>query len=176
MKTMLAMMVLFTSAVFAQDEAPELKELTNLRVKKDAMVKTAIAPILKDYVALLTEMKMKLGAKGDAAGAMAVQKELDSLKSASLSSATKKDSFIGEWTWANGVHMQMTADGKVKDKKTVIGTWECTDRDAGIYETTFTNNTSHELTLSKDGKTAEGKSIKGSAAMFIITRVMSRNN
>jgi hypothetical protein len=65
-------------ATYAQETA-EPGELTNVKAAYKDQLKTATEPIVKNHLQNLDELHKKLLAKGDAAGATAVQKEIASL-------------------------------------------------------------------------------------------------
>lgn len=145
--SIIALLFLCAFSGYAQDaDVQEPKELTALRAKKDAMVKKAIAPIMKDYASALNDMKKQLGAKGDAAGMMAVQKELDGLKDSMAAGAplSKEDDaekmLLGVWVCTGGSGkghiLNFNEDHSFGCNCGVPGSWSIKD---GLLEIKFNN-------------------------------------
>lgn len=78
--SVLTVALVTVTAVFAEDKPQEPARLTSMRNQKDKRVQAATVPILREYYDALDDLKKRLGASGDAAGALLVQKEMDTVK------------------------------------------------------------------------------------------------
>ena len=90
-KIILSMLMILALGVWSQDnqETSDPKELTQARTVFQNQMKVATSPVIQKYLQTLDALKKQLGGKGDAAGAMAVQKEMDSLKAEDKKDTTK---------------------------------------------------------------------------------------
>jgi hypothetical protein len=84
MKTLTAFFLLACAIAVCAEEAKESKdpaELAQVRNTFQTQMKAATTPIIQRYLQQLDALKKQLGGRGDIAGATAVQKEIDSIKS-----------------------------------------------------------------------------------------------
>lgn len=87
----------------AQVSSEDPVELCNTRAAYLQQMKVATDPIKMKYVQLLETLKKTLGAKGDVQGAVAVQKEIDSLNMPQLSPiGSRDDAKLIIWNQNNG--------------------------------------------------------------------------
>ena len=88
-----ALSVLLSAAFFfrAAAESPDPQELAAARIRYQQEVAQAVTPIKQKYALTLEGLKKALGAKGDAAGALAVQQEIDRLGVAQPANALRPD-------------------------------------------------------------------------------------
>ena len=146
---LLVITFLLPFAAFGQDETTEPKELTNLRAKKDKLVKDAIAPIMRDYVSALNDLKKQLGGKGNTAGMTAVQRELDLIpvavpRGASQLIADAEKMIVGHWDISID-RLEVNADHTMKTVTGFSGDWEIKDGQwVGTFKTGGSNG--HTLT------------------------------
>lgn len=97
------MFMFFAMSAWAGDETPkEFKEpieLMQARTAYQNQAKAVLDPIKQRYLVTLDTLKKQMGAKGDAEGAMAVQKEMETVKT--TDNKAKKDKFdiIGQWVY-----------------------------------------------------------------------------
>lgn len=122
MKRLIFAMMLFLALiinVWAEEnqEISDPKELVQARTTYKNQIKASDEPITRKYLQQLDEMKKRLGGKGDAAGAMAVQKEIDSLKNDSKEDKTsekklKISDFTGDYdvVASNGFRTVLTVN------------------------------------------------------------------
>lgn len=111
--------------------AADPPELTSVRVAYLKQIESATAPIRDKYLAYLESLKKELGAKGDLEGALAVQRELDSISSSSK--AAEGDRIV-VWNQNNGgkgdrgterINVILLLDGReVWSKKSIKVEWD----------------------------------------------------
>ena len=70
-----------SNLTMADNDAKEPAALTQARAAYQAQINAAVDPIKQKYIQQLDALKKQLGANGDIAGATAVQKEIDTVKS-----------------------------------------------------------------------------------------------
>ena len=160
--TVMAMMVAMVVSVmcFGQDEPSEPKKLTNMRGQYEKMVKAAVDPITRDYVDALTDLKKELGGKGDAAGAMAVQKEIDEVKEKLSVDSQRANMVVGDWIWSSGTPTHILANGKVVADNGFNGTWSYVAHN-NTYVIKWDRWATQEFVLSSDRAKMNGKHIAG---------------
>ncbi|MFA6293015.1 MAG: hypothetical protein WC637_14605 [Victivallales bacterium] len=90
---MVVLVAVCCEAALAQVNDKEPKDLTRARQTYLDKIKTATDPIRQRYIGELEKMKKALGTKGDAKGAMAVQKEIDLI----TQETTKRVTLEGQW-------------------------------------------------------------------------------
>lgn len=80
-KLLVLLAVVLMATVSAQDaqEPQDPKALVKAREDHQKELKRVSDPVTKDYLQTLEKLKRELGGNGDAAGAMAVQKEIDAV-------------------------------------------------------------------------------------------------
>ncbi len=112
-------LLLLVVSVWAQEPT----QLTNARTDYEKKVKQATLPLLKEYVAYLDNLKKALGTKGDAAGAMAVQNEIDRVAVDLPQKSRQVEKWEGCWEYSAGstVYIRRLEKGnlswKVKGEK-----------------------------------------------------------
>jgi hypothetical protein len=130
MKTLFVLVaILLTTVVFSQDEPKEPEALVKAREVYQKEVKRVTEPIIKDYLAKLDALKKELGGKGDAEGAMAVQKEIGALKEAQADpTEPKKDWIEGTWQYSaeGGTWYRDFKNGKCRVRREGRVAWEGT--------------------------------------------------
>lgn len=91
--THFALSVLLSTAFLfhAAGETPDPQELAAARVRYQQEVTQALTPIKQKYALTLEGLKKALGAKGDVAGALAVQQEIDRLGLAQPANALRPE-------------------------------------------------------------------------------------
>lgn len=103
----LALLLCLQARLRAGDEPAEL---ATARARYERDVEQATRPLKERYIQALEQIKRSLTFKGDLAGALAVQQEMEM-----LSSATNSSRLVGEWLcrFLNGAihHYKFEADG-----------------------------------------------------------------
>jgi uncharacterized protein (DUF2147 family) len=99
----LAMVVVGAMGAWAEDEKPkefkEPQELVQARTVYQNQSKIVLDPVRQRYLATLDMLKKQLGAKGDAEGAMAVQKEIEAIRPCDKPIKRSKEDIAGEWVY-----------------------------------------------------------------------------
>ena len=116
---------------FAQAAPKEPADLTALRSRFNAEIESAKKPIQERYIFQLQALLKALTMRGDLAGATAVQKELDLLKSPSGATTPSASRFAGtKWVLTSGTSViEFKPGGWWKDEwrgKTYGGSWKPT--------------------------------------------------
>jgi ABC-type glutathione transport system ATPase component len=161
-----AMMVGANGAV-AQEDSKEPKELVSARATYQNSVKAVVTPLTTKYIQQLEQLKKQLGAKGDAEGAMVVQKEIESLSAEKTEVSVIGESgkgksgiatkVLGRWMWA-GVECEIKKDGTITGR---AGTWKIEDGKLVITA----KGMNHTLSFDGDGNLA-GKRQDGSHVLL----------
>jgi hypothetical protein len=98
-----SMLMVFAMAVWAEDENPkefkEPKELMQARTAYQNQAKAVLDPVKQRYLVTLDSLKRQFGAKGDAEGAMAVQKEIETVKADKKPDRIDKYDITGQWVY-----------------------------------------------------------------------------
>lgn len=99
----------------------EPKELALARTAYQNQAKVVLDPVKQKYLATLDALKKQLGSKGDATGAMSVQKEIDSLKTESSDSKVADHSLkiikATYGTKTNSVNVTKCLNSLIKNNK-----------------------------------------------------------
>lgn len=114
--------------------AADPPQLTSVRAAYRKQIESATAPITEKYVVYLEGLKKELGAKGDLEGALAVQRELDSIAGSSESVDAAEGGRIVVWNQNNGgkgdrgterINVTLLLDGReVWSKKSIKVEWD----------------------------------------------------
>ena len=139
MKTLLLMVLFLVGLGVIAQEVKEPDALVKARETYQKDVARAMLPLVKDYTGKLEKMKKDLGAKGDAVGAMSVQKEIDAVAPKPVAETKKPEAkgkltIVGKWRQSNGFVWNFFADGKMTVEGWGRGTWIIQD-DGSIYTT-----------------------------------------
>lgn len=92
----------FDGHVGAQTSSNEPEELVKVRASYQQQIKAATDPIKQKYADYLEGLKKAYGAKGDVAGALAIQTEIDTLGIVSAPPIGAKNDKIVIWNQNNG--------------------------------------------------------------------------
>lgn len=121
--------------VMAQDDSEKVKEpkeLVSARTAYQNSVKAVVTPLTNKYVQQLEQMKKTLGGRGDAEGAMAVQREIDAqnvvveVGTPKDPSKIKKFNPVGTWNASNNKFYIIVMENKTWKSSSDIfyGTWD----------------------------------------------------
>lgn len=148
-----SMLVVLAIAVWAEDEKSkefkEPQELMQARTAYQNQAKAVLDPVMQRYLVTLGALKRQLGAKGDAEGAMAVQREIESVKSCDKPDKKDKETIAGEWMYKDPAWWSR----KVVIKKKGNG-YQMTDDVGRTYEVKLTGKKMH-ITGGGDNVTLE---------------------
>lgn len=118
--------------------AADPPQLISVRAAYQKQIESATAPITEKYVAYLENLKKELGAKGELEGALAVQRELDSIEGSSKSVKAEEGDRIVVWNQNNGgkgdrgterINVILLLDGReVWSKKSIKVEWDPVDQ------------------------------------------------
>lgn len=114
--------------------AADPPQLTSVRASYLKQIEAATTPITEKYVVYLENLKKELGAKGDLEGALAVQRELDSLAGLSNAVNAAEGDRIVVWNQNNDgkgdrgterINLSLLSDGReVWSKKAIKVEWD----------------------------------------------------
>jgi hypothetical protein len=142
-------------------QTKEPADLVRAKEIFEAKIKAVTNPITAAYIVKLEAMKKVYGAKGDLESALAVQKEIDRLATASAEMA-----LVGKWAWRGEKVVEFFGDGLLKSSDGFTGTWKCLDAKARTYQASWNSGSVDTMALSSDGlelAIGNSKSGKGSA-------------
>ena len=130
MKTLLVLCLFFALPIIAQDtEKKEPDALTKARTAYQKEVARVTAPVLRDYLDQLDALKKVLGGKGDADGAVAVQREIEAC-TPEKTDVTGGGVVLGVWTGRWGT-VEFRAGGRAWNTyggSKTEGTWTLTGK------------------------------------------------
>jgi hypothetical protein len=154
MKVVLSLLaVLFATALSAQDaqEPQDPKALVKAREAYQKEIARVTAPVNQNYLQTLEALKRDFGTKGDTAGMVAVQKEIDEVKTYLKNEPGTVDPMVGKWLW-DGRVMTFTADGKITNESGGSAKWKRDPKKSGGYLMNWGSWVENAV-ISKDGKT-----------------------
>lgn len=99
MKKLLFISVCLVPCLTVRAEPPEL---VSVRASYQKQIQAATAPIHAKYLEYLESLKKQLGGKGDAQGALAVQKEIDAIAALQKTEPVSRSDKIVIWNQNNG--------------------------------------------------------------------------
>ena len=147
-------------------EEPE--ELTTIRASYQEKIARATKPIHSSYLKALESLKRKLGAKGDAEGALAIQKEIDRMSVRLI----RGGELVGRWLWqgGKGFSVTFTPDHRAITTKQsyTLKTWQ------HVKENRF-------MAITKDGKkmpmwiSGDGKTLEISKEKWRYLKVLPKD-
>jgi hypothetical protein len=169
MKVVLSLLaVLFATALSAQDaqEPQDPKALVKAREAYQKEIARVTAPVNQNYLQTLEALKRDFGTKGDTAGMVAVQKEIDEVKEYMVSDF--KGTVVGTWKFLRYV-WEIRKDGTVFcPTVNSFGNWKIK---GDILTVMWGKEDVHTFKVQPDGKSALEKSSLAGGALSEIVRI-----
>jgi hypothetical protein len=147
---LLAVMVAVTGYAQEVKEPEPPKALVKAKEAYRKEAARVLEPVNQNYLRTLESLKRDMGIKGDTAGMVAVQKEIDEVKEYLKNETMTVDPIVGKWLW-DGRMMTFTANGQIKSDNGTAK-WKHDPKKTGGYLMNW-GSWVESAVISKDGKT-----------------------